>query len=63
MLKLIFQNPVDDLKDLKCKTTHNMMGRVSIGMLNEKVRLLLLKTDGELELDVLSFDLNTMRWM
>ena len=56
-LKLIFQNRVDDLKDWKCKTTHNM----SRGMLNEKVRLMLLKTDGELKLDVLSFDLNTMR--
>ena len=50
MLKLIFQNRVDDLKDWKCKTTHN----VSRGMLNEKVRLMLLKTDGELKLDVLS---------
>ena len=56
-LKLIFQNRVDDLKDWKGKTTPNM----SRGMLNEKVRLMLLKTDGELKLDVLSFDLNTMR--
>ena len=56
MLKLIFQNRMDDLKDWECETTHNM----SIGMLNEKLRLMLLKTDGELELDVLSFDLNTM---
>ena len=56
MLKLIFQKRVDDLKCWKCKNTNNM----STGMLNEKLRLMLLKTDGELELDVLSFDLNTM---
>ena len=56
MLKLIFQKRVDDLKYWKSKNTHDR----SIGMLNEKLRLMLLKTDGELELDVLSFDLNTM---
>ena len=52
MLNCIFQNQVDDLNDVNCKTTHNMMFRVSICMLNEKVRLMLLRTDSELELDV-----------
>ena len=52
-LRLKFQNLDVDLK-CECNTTHERRSRVSVGVLSEKERLVLLGTDVEVELNDLS---------
>ena len=60
MLRLNIQKLGAYLND-ECNTTRERKSEGSIGVLNEKERLVLLETDVELELNSVEFDLKTVR--